>query len=242
VLDLNLAEAAAVVKAANAEVAQILGIGAAARTTTVKPEGTASLVCGTSSGIHAWHDRFYIRRVRVNKTEAIAQYLMGKLPYRPTHVPHDPWPVEDLVGKEDTEIVLSVPQRAPEGAATREEGALALLERVAKVTRDWILPGHRSGANTNNVSTTVNVKEDEWDAVRAWMFDNRDLYSGIAILPYDGGTYVQAPFESITEETYHQLAALFETIDVTEIDEAADYTSLAGEAACAGGACEVTFA
>lgn len=242
VQSLDLAQAAAVAKAANREVADLLGIGPAARVTTVKPEGTASLVLSTSSGIHAWHDDFYIRRVRFNKTEAIAQYLMAKLPYRPEHVPGSAYPVEDLVGKEETEIVLGVPQRAPEGAATRDEGALALLERVADVTRRWIIPGHRSGANSNNVSTTVNVKEGEWDAVRAWMFENRDLYSGIAILPYDGGTYVQAPFETITEELYHEAAAMFETIDVTEIDEAADYTTLAGEAACAGGACEVTFA
>lgn len=235
---LDLRAAAHVAVKANMSMANLLGIMPAARTTTVKPEGTASVVLGTSSGIHAWHDRYYVRRVRFNKDEAIAKYLMERIPYR--QVGEGLFPLEDAVGNPD-EIVLSVPQQAPVGAVTRDEGAIAMLERVLDVTQRWVRPGHVSGANTNNVSTTVSVREDEWPAVREWMWSHREYYTGIATLPYDGGTYVQAPFETISGKDYAVLADLFGTIDVTEIDEAADYTNLAGEAACAGGACEVTF-
>jgi ribonucleoside-diphosphate reductase alpha chain len=240
-LSLDLLAAAAHAKQANAEMAAILGINAAARVTTVKPEGTASLVLGTSSGVHPWHDPYYIRRIRFNRNEAIARYLLSVLPYRPSHDPKNPYPLEDEVGN-DENIVLAVPQRAPEGAITRSEGALALLERVKEVTKRWIWPGHRSGENTNNVSTTVNVKPYEWDEVRDWLWENRSYYTGIAVLPHDGGSYTQAVYETCTREQYEALLEMFEDIDVTQIDETADYTNLAGEAACAGGACEVTFA
>jgi len=239
---LDLARAADKARQANALASQLLGIRPAARVTTIKPEGTASLVVGSSSGIHAWHAPYYIRRTRFHKTEAVAQYLLRKLPYRPEHDPAFPFPLEDAVGDPNT-LVLSVPTRAPEGAVTRDdETALTLLDRVAHVTRDWILPGHRSGPNRNNVSATVSVRPEEWEQVRQWMWRNRELYSGIALLPYDGGTYTQAPFQEIDADTYDLLAIQFTDIDVTEIDETSDYTTLAGEAACAGGACEVSWA
>ena len=242
VLELDMIRAADKAKSANALLSQLLGISPAARVTTVKPEGTASLVLNASSGIHAWHAPFYIRRMRFHKTEPVAQYLLSKLPYRQEHVPGSAFPLEDLVG-DDAQVVLSVPLRAPEGALTRnDESALALLDRVAHVTRDWIQPGYRSGSNQNNVSTTVSVRPEEWDQVRQWLWRNRHLYSGMAVLPYNGGTYTQAPFEEITEDLYHLLASQFTEIDITEIDETADYTNLAGEAACAGGACDITFA
>ena len=241
-INLDLRRAAQVAVKGNAYMARLLGINSAARVTTVKPEGTASLVLGTSSGIHAWHDRYYIRRTRFNKDEAIAGYLMDELPYREDSDP-DPdrlFPLEDVEGKPD-EVVLAVPQMAPVGAVTRDEGALALLDRVLDVTRRWVQPGHVSGLNTNNVSTTVNVRPEEWSQVKEWMWLYRHHYTGIATLPYDGGTYTQAPFETIDAAEYQALVDLFEMIDVTEIDEWTDYTNLAGEPACAGGACEVTW-
>jgi ribonucleoside-triphosphate reductase (thioredoxin) len=241
VADLDLERAANAAVAANAYLSRLLGINEAARVTTVKPEGTASIVLGTSSGIHAWHDRHYIRRIRLHKTEAMAQYLLSKLPYRREHIPGDPFPLEDDAFDADT-VVLSVPQRAPKSAVTRDEGALRLLDRVHDFTLRWIKPGHRAGVNTNNVSTTVNVQDHEWEAVREWMFRHRYDYNGISILPYDGGTYVQAPFESTDADTYERLAAMFVDIDPREIDETADHTTLSGELACSGGACEITFA
>lgn len=242
VLELDMVRAADKAKQANALISQLLGIAPAARVTTVKPEGTASLVVNASSGIHAWHAPYYIRRMRFYKTEPVAQYLLSKLPYRQEHDPQFVFPLEDLVG-DDAQIVLSVPLRAPEGALTRnDETALKLLDRVARVTEDWIRPGYRSGANLNNVSTTVSVRPEEWEQVRQWLWRNRHTYSGMAVLPYDGGTYTQAPFQEITEDFYHLLASQFTEIDITEIDETADHTNLAGEAACAGGACTLDFA
>lgn len=241
VLDLDLIAAADSAKAANAWASRVLGIRPAARVTTIKPEGTASLVVNSSSGIHAWHAPFYIRRIRFQKSEAVARYLLERLPYRAEHDPEFPFPLEDVVGDPDS-LMLAIPIRAPEGAVVRNnQSPLELLDDVLRVTRDWVHPGHRSGANRNNVSTTVSVRPEEWEQVRAWMWRNRDDYSGIALLPYDGGDYVQPPYQEISEDTYQLLASQFVDIDVTQIDESSDYTNLAGEAACAGGACEVTF-
>lgn len=237
---LDASEAASHAVATNAEVARILGINPAARVTTVKPEGTASLVAGTSSGIHAWHDHYYIRRSRYNKSEPIAQYLMETLPYRPEHDRGNPEIVEDVVGNPD-EIVLSIPQAAPEGAVTRHEGALAMLERVLRYNRTWIEPGNVYGGQRNNISATVNIQDHEWDAVRDWMWNNRYEYNGLSLLPFSDHSYVQAPYESISRERYEEMAAKIPDIDLTQIDEVADYTDLSGELACAGGACELPW-
>ena len=229
VLDLNMKEAAAIVKEENARVAEIIGTNKAARTTTVKPEGTSSLVLGTSSGIHAWHNDFYIRRIRVGKNESIYGYL----------VENHPEILEDEFFKPTQQAVISVPQRAPEGAVTRQESALDLLARVSRVWKEWVKAGHRSGANKNNVSTTVSIKKDEWEGVGEWMWDNRENFTALSVLPYDDHTYMQAPFEDITEEEYNSLVSSLHTIDLTKVVEFDDNTNLSGEIACGGGGCEV---
>lgn len=227
--ELDIKTAALIVKKENERVSKIIGINKAARCTTVKPSGTASLVLGTSSGIHAWHNDYYIRRVRVGKNEPIYRYLS---------IMH-PELIEDEFFKPDLQAIISVPQKAPEGATLRHETAISLLERLKKISTDWIVPGHRKGANKNNVSVTVSLKEKEWEEAGKWMWENRELYTAISVLPYDGGSYVQAPFEDITKEQYEHLLNTLQKVDLNNVIEEEDGTDLMGELACAGGACEV---
>ena len=159
-------EASKVVKVENARVADMIGVNHSARTTTVKPAGTTSLTLGTSSGIHAWHNDYYIRRVRVGKNESIYQYLMLNHPEL----------VEDEYFRPHDTAVIGIPQKAPETAIFRTESPIQLLERVKRVHSEWIKPGHRSGNNTHNVSATVSIREHEWKAVGEWMWEG-SLYT-----------------------------------------------------------------
>lgn len=229
VLELDLKAAAKCVKDENAEVAKAIGIKPAARCTTVKPEGTSSLVLGSSSGIHPWHNKYYTRRLRIGKNESIYSYL----------VENHPELIEDEYFKPHLQAVVSVPQKAPEGGVTREESALDLLTRVKHVYTTWIKTGHRRGHNTNNVSTTVSIKEDEWDVVGEWMWENRNNYTALSILPHSGHSYIQAPFEDIDEATYKKMVKSLHTVDLSQIRETEDETTLQHELACAGGNCEV---
>jgi len=222
-------DAAAVVKAENKRVADLIGINPAARTTTVKPEGTSSLVLGSSSGIHAWHNEHYIRRLRVGKNEAIYNYLLENRPEL----------VEDEFFKPTQQAVIQVPQKAPDGAITRQESAMELLSRVQTVWSDWVRAGHRKGENKNNVSTTVSIKDDEWDAVGNWMWTNRNMYTALSVLPFDDHTYTQAPFEDCDEETYTEMLQSLHEINVDNIVELEDTTEVQDTIACGGGACEV---
>mgnify|MGYP000108685186 FL=1 len=226
----NMTEASEVVKIENERVAKILGINSAARCTTVKPAGTTSLALGTSSGIHAWHNDFYVRRVRVGKNEAIYTYLSI---YHPELLEDDKFRPHDTA-------IITVPQKAPEGAILRTESPFDLLERVKQVTKEWIKPGHRKGNNTHNVSATISIKNDEWDTIGEWLWENRKFYNGLSVLPFDGHTYVQAPFTDCTEEEYNALMETLKEVDLSKVVELEDMTDLAGEAACAGGAgCEI---
>lgn len=229
VLGWDMKKAAKVSKEENERVAGLLGINKAARTTTVKPSGTSSLVLGTSSGIHAWHNDYYIRRVRVGKNEAIYTYLSL----------YHPELLEDEYFRPHDTAVISIPQKAPEGAILRTESVFQLLERVKKVSHEWVRSGHRTGSNTHNVSATVSIRENEWDLVGDWMWNNRDFYNGLSVLPYDGGTYTQAPFENTTKENYEKLLKTLHDIDLTKVVELDDNTDLSGELACANGACEI---
>lgn len=246
----DLAEAANEVKAENERVAKMIGINSAARCTTIKPSGTSSLVLGTSSGIHAWHNPYYIRRIRVGKNESIYTHLS---------IYHPELLEDDFFRPHDTAII-SVPQKAPEGSVFRTETAIELLERIKRFYSDWIKPGHRSGQNTHNISATVSIDKnrryaykwkhkleltddpngvDEWQAVGNWMWENRKFYNGIAVLPYDGGTYVQPPFEDCTEEKYHEMMDHLSKVDLTKVVEMEDLTDLKGELACVGNSCTV---
>ena len=121
----------------------------------------------------------------------------------------------------------------------RTESPFQLLERVKKVAQEWVLPGHRTGSNTHNVSATISLKEDDWDLAGKWMWENRNHYNGLSVLPHDGGTYTQAPFEDITKEKYEEMNVHLMNIDLSKVVEDDDNTNLTGELACAGGACEI---
>jgi ribonucleoside-diphosphate reductase alpha chain len=229
VLGLNMKEAGKAVKEENIRVAGLLGINKAARCTTVKPAGTTSLTLGTSSGIHAWHNDFYVRRIRVGKNETMYTYLIENYPEL----------IEDEIFRPHDTAVISIPQKAPSNSIIRSESVFKLLDRIKKVSKEWIRSGHRGGMNSHNVSATVSVKEDEWDLVGDWMWYNRKYYNGLSVLPFDGGTYQQAPFEDITEEEYNKMIQLLEDINLKDIVEVKDETNLAGELACAGGSCEI---
>lgn len=229
VLNLDETAAAKIVMEENARVAGLIGINPAARTTCIKPAGTTSCVLGSSSGIHAWHDKFFIRRMRIGKNESIYKYLSAAHPEL----------VEDEYFKPHLEAVISLPMKAPENAIFRDESAIQLLERVRRFSKNWVKVGHREGDNTHNVSATIYIKPEEWEEVGAWMWDNRDYFNGLSVLPFDGGSYVQAPFESCDEETYEKMLHLLKEINLTNIIEYEDSTNLTGENACAGGVCEI---
>jgi ribonucleoside-triphosphate reductase (thioredoxin) len=229
VFKLNMKEAAKVAVEENERVAKVLGINKAARVTTVKPSGTTSLVLGTSSGIHAWHDDFYLRRIRLGKNEALYTYLSM----------YHPEMLEDDFFKPTLQSIVSVPQRAPEGAITRSESAMDLLERIKTINKNWIKPGHRKGANMHNVSATVTIKQDEWPAVGEWLYENKEYFTALSFLPEDLGTYKQAPFETITEEQFNKAVKSLNEVDLSRVVEMSDNTALMDQAACAGGACEV---
>ena len=229
VAELDLHMAAIEVVNENKRIAEIIGIKPAARTTCIKPAGTTSLVLGTSSGIHAYHDEYYIRRLRVGKNEAIYGYLSKEHPSL----------IEDEYFKPHEQAVISVPQQAPLNAITRNESVFDLLERIKEFSISWVRAGHKDGLNTHNVSATVSIKEDEWESVGDWFWLNRHYYNGLSVLPFDGGTYTQAPFETCDKDKFEELTGALTNVDLTKVIETQDNTDLSGELACAGGSCEI---
>ena len=216
-------------KQINATWANILGINPAARLSCVKPSGTASMVCGSSSGIHAWFDEYYIRRIRVGRDEAICQYLSAFHP-------------ELIVDDENNPDgrIIEIPQKAPTGGLTKkDETTFMFLERVKNTTLRWVKPGHTNGQNTHNVSATVFIEKDEWDEVGEWMWLNRHFYNGLSCFPNDESVYTQAPFESCSKETYDEMMKALTLVDLTQIVEYDDDSNFGQDPACAGGACEI---
>lgn len=262
VLNFDLTKAANVAVAVNKYISSEIGINSAARVTTIKPSGTTSLVLGTSSGIHAWHNDYYLRTIRFNKNEEIAQYLMK---YHPELCE------DDVLRSKDT-ICVRIPVKAPDNSILRTENAIDTLERVKKFYKEWILPGHVNGANTNNVSATISINKnrlygftynnqiirgisvgefvkknlgkrvaDEWEAVGQWMWDNKDFYNGLSVIPYNNGSYVQAPFEDISEKEYKERIKTLKSIDLSLVFETDDNVSFTQIAACAGNQCEINL-
>ena len=229
VLNLDLEMAATITKQENERVANLIGINSSARITTVKPAGTTSLVLGSSSGIHAWHNDYYIRRMRVGKNEPLYAYMKEKVPAL----------VEDCVHNSHLEAVMSFPQKAPKGAMLRTESYKDLLERVKRFNQEWIGSGHNYGNNKHNVSCTISLKDDEWVECGQWMWDNREMYTGISVLPYNGGTYQQAPFEDCTEGEFLSMYDQLAKIDLTEVLEIDDNTEAKDNLACSNGSCEI---
>lgn len=229
VLKLDLEEAANVAKDENSRVAALIGINSSARITTVKPAGTTSLVVGSSSGIHAWHNDYYIRRMRVGKNEPLYQYMKEKVPEL----------IEDCHFKPHLEAVISFPQKAPDGALLRTESYKDILERVKRFNLEWVKAGHNYGDNTHNVSCTISLKPDEWEECGKWMWENRYNYTGISVLPYDGGSYIQAPFQDCTKEEFEEMYKHLVAIDLTQVIEEDDLTEAKDNLACSGSSCEI---
>jgi ribonucleoside-diphosphate reductase alpha chain len=240
ILKYNLKQAAHLAKLTNQLISEKLGTNEAARVTCIKPSGTTSCVLGTSSGIHAWHAPYYLRTVRFGKDEAIAQYLS---------IYHPELCEEDVLRPHDT-LCVRIPVKAPEGSIFRTETAIDTLERVKKFSDEWIKPGHINGDNTHNVSATISIDANrvyefksfnlnEWEMVGEWMWENRDTYNGLSVLPYWGGSYVQAPFEDITKEEYEKRIATLKQIDLTKVVEIDDNVEFGQVASCAGGACAI---
>jgi len=229
VIDLDMKKAATVVKKENAKIAKLIGIKSAARCTTVKPAGTTSLTLGTSSGIHPWHGDYYLRRIRVGKNESIYTHLLI----------YHPELIEDEYFRSHDTAIITVPQKAPEGAITRKESALQLLKRIKHITKEWVRPGTRHGQNTHNISATLSIRNDEWVDAGDWMWENREYYNGLSVLPYDGHTYIQPPFEECSKEKYQVLYDSLEEIDLTKVIEYEDNTDLQGELACSGESCSI---
>ena len=246
ILKYDLEIAANTAKVMNSMITSITGISEAARITCIKPSGTTSLVLGTASGIHAWHAPYYLRTMRFNKNEDVAAYLM---------VNHPELCEDDVLRPKDT-VCVRIPVKAPEGSIFRTETAVDTLERVKKFSTQWINPGHLNGANTHNVSATISIDKsrtyeevnedglhliDEWEKVGDWMWENREVYNGLSVLPYFGGSYLQAPFEDITEEEYNKRISAISSVDLTNVTELDDSVDFGAIQACGGGACEVNI-
>jgi len=229
ILKYNLEIAANTARVVNTLITEKTGISEAARITCIKPSGTTSLVLGTASGIHAWHAPYYLRTMRFNKSEDLAMYL---------EINHPELCEDDVLRPKDT-LCVRIPVKAPEGSIMRTESPIDTLERVKKFATEWIKPGHINGDNTHNVSATVSIT-DEWEEVGQWMWDNRETYNGLSVLPYFGGSYKQAPFEDITEEQYNEKVKTLTSIDLTKVLEMDDNVEFSQVAACAGGACEIS--
>jgi ribonucleoside-diphosphate reductase alpha chain len=229
VLKYNLEVAAAVAKKTNQLITEIIGTNEAARITCIKPSGTTSLVLGTASGIHAWHAPYYLRTMRFNKNEDLAQYLM---------INHPELCEDDVLRPTDT-LCVRIPVKAPNDSILRTETAINTLERVKRFSTEWVKSGHINGANTHNVSATISVKEGEWETVGDWMWNEQEHYNGLSVLPAFDHTYKQAPFEDITEEQYNVRINTLKAIDLNKVMEIDDNVEFSQVAACAGGACEI---
>ena len=229
VLKYNLEVAAAIAKKTNQLITEIIGTNEAARITCIKPSGTTSLVLGTASGIHAWHAPHYLRTMRFNKNEDLAQYLM---------INHPELCEDDVLRPTDT-LCVRIPVKAPEDSILRTETAIDTLERVKRFSTEWVKAGHINGANTHNVSATISVKEGEWETVGDWMWNEQEHYNGLSVLPAFDHTYKQAPFEDITEEEYNARINTLKAIDLNKVMEIDDNVEFSQVAACAGGACEI---
>lgn len=205
---------------ANQETALLLDIPFSAAITAVKPSGTVSQLTDTASGIHPRHAPYYIRRVRGDNKDPLTQFLIEQ------GVPFEP-----CVMKPNTTTVFSFAQKAPEGATTRDEiNAIEHLELWLEYQRHWC---------EHKPSVTISVTEEEWPEVGAFVWKYFDEMSGVSFLPYDGGTYRQAPYETCTKEEFEALLAKIPKIDWSIFKEVTDNVEGAQMLACVAGVCEI---
>jgi ribonucleoside-diphosphate reductase alpha chain len=205
----------------NKELANELGIPQSAAITCVKPSGTVSQLVDSASGIHARHSDYYIRRVRNDNKDPITAFLQGQ------GVPSE----ADVMKPHDTTI-FSFPMKAPDGCVTRDElDSFTHLKLWLTYQRHWC---------EHKPSVTVYVKEKDWPSVGAWVWEHFDEISGISFLPWDGGSYKQAPYEEIGKEEYEKLKeAMPKTVDWETFIEYTDNVEGAQQLACVSGVCEI---
>jgi ribonucleoside-diphosphate reductase alpha chain len=204
---------------ANEEYAQLLGIPKSAAITCVKPSGTVSQLVDSASGIHPRHSKYYIRRVRGDKKDPLTQFLISQ------GVPN-----EACVYKPDQTVVFSFPIKAPDGITRSDVTPISHLELWLTYQRHWC---------EHKPSVTISVEEQDWPRVGAWTWENFSEISGVSYLPYDGGTYRQAPYEECEEETYNSLKASLPKINWEDFKENTDNVEGAQQLACTAGACEI---
>jgi len=205
----------------NSELADAIGINRSAAITAIKPEGTVSQLTGTASGIHPQHSQYFIRRVRSDNKDPLTAFLKAQ-----------GFPSELCVMKPDSTTIFSFPMRVEKGAVLRED-----LNAI-KHLRLWLL--FQRHYCEHKPSVTISVTETEWPEVGAWVWNNFDEITGVSFLPMDGGTYRQAPYESMTEEEYHAMvASMPDGIDWDKLVEGTDNVEGAQTLACTAGACEI---
>lgn len=214
-----------VARQTNANYADEIGIQRSAAITTVKPEGTTSQLAGVSSGMSPWHDKYFNRNVRGDKKDPMSRFMRdaGILTSN------------DVMAKDST-YVHTFPRKAPENAITRHElTAMQHLQVWMVYAEHWA---------EHNPSVTINVRDDEWDEVGEWVYENFDRICGLSFLPYDGGSYKQAPYETIDAEEYQQYKALVpDSVDWHELQryEHEDTTTGSQSLACVAGGCDITY-
>ena len=208
-----------VARATNKEWAEKLGIEPSTAITCVKPSGTVSQLVDSASGIHPRHSKYYIRRVRGDKKDPLTTFLVEQ-----------GIPSEDCVYKPTQTTVFSFPQKAPDGLTREDVTPIDHLELWLTYQREWC---------EHKPSVTISVEEKDWPSVGAWVWDHFDEISGVSFLPYDGGTYRQAPYEECTEEQYNELKAKIPNIDWTHFKEVTDNVEGAQMLACVAGVCDI---
>ena len=202
-----------------------LGINPSTACTCIKPSGTVSQLVDSASGLHTRHSAYYIRTIRADNKDPVTAFLKDCGVY---------W--EPDLSKPDSTTVFSFAMKAPEGSLTRDnQTAIEALDLWKHLQDNWC---------EHKPSATINVKEDEWLEVGAWVYKNFDILSGVSFLPFDGGVYKQAPYTAVSKEEYD---AWLEKHPLPEIDwdrlpafEQEDHTTGTQELACAGGYCEIT--
>jgi len=230
-------QVAGMIRQWNAEYAARLGINPAVRTTCVKPSGTTSLELGcVGSGHHAHHARRYIRRVTADELEPVFQAFKAVNPHMCVRKPDGKW-------------VIEFPVEAPPGATVKEDlSALEFLDMVKSTQQNWVLPGTAdisiSPGLNHNVSNTAQVRPEEWEDVAEYLWQNREFFTGVSLLPASGDKdYAFAPNEEIStpedEHRWNDILRNYKPVDYTALIEDDDSTDLKGEVACAGGVCSL---
>lgn len=235
-------EGAELAKKVNEKWANILGINPAARITCIKPEGTSSLVLGTGSGIHPHHSRRYFRRVQCNKLDNVYKFFKK----------HNPHMCESSVWSTNkTDDIITFPIEVSTNVKTKADlTALEHLKVIKSTQQNWVIPGSKTKYNkkniAHNVSCTVIVNDNEWDSVISYIFDNREYFTAVSLLPATGDKkFPQAPMEDVVteedREKWNNITNNFKHVDYTKLQENDDKTCMTQEVTCAGGACQVVY-